>query len=566
MTVRSFELGAIDEVGRRVHVIASTRDPVKGIEPPKDANGTATERLEVLESWDLSRYPDNDHPVPILWQHDAWNGAIGFGKDVVETERGLEMWIEFAHANVEPKAEEAWKRVKAKLIRAVSVGFEFGERSDETRDGKPVAVFRKNTLLETSLVTIPADPGAAPAPPLKRADAREGEVRRFDSYKLGKARSTPTGGLRVPARLTRTGILEYRLGDGTIRRELRLPEEVFNKDSLDGLRGATVTDLAHHRGFVDPANWKDAALGTVLEVKHDEKYVEGELDINEAQAVADVGAGRLADISCGYACTLEHTPGTWNGERYDAIQRGIRYNHVAVLPPGRGRAGTDVGIRLDAADAESVGDHQEETKTMKIIKLDGKDVEYGSETHIAWLENKTKDLVAAEQAKTAEQAKRADAAEARADVAEKAAKKTAEEAKEEADKAKAEEKAARKKRLQLTRAAMEFMDEEDDEEKKSDALDDLSDRDLMIRVVRADDKDFDDKGRSDDYVQARYDMALGRLRDGKKNGVDSVVAAAEKAKRSDAREGAGDTETKARQKMFANADNAWKNPTGAGAS
>jgi hypothetical protein len=40
--------------------------------------------------------------------------------------------------------------------------------------------------------------------------------------------------------LTRVGIFEYRRPDGSIRRELRLPEEVFAQESLASYKGKPV--------------------------------------------------------------------------------------------------------------------------------------------------------------------------------------------------------------------------------------------------------------------------------------------------------------------------------------
>ena len=40
--------------------------------------------------------------------------------------------------------------------------------------------------------------------------------------------------------LTRVGIFEYRRPDGSIRRELRLPEEVFAPESLASYKGKRV--------------------------------------------------------------------------------------------------------------------------------------------------------------------------------------------------------------------------------------------------------------------------------------------------------------------------------------
>lgn len=552
---RSFALGAYNEAARSVPVIASTRNPVVGREPGKSPGDPGHSRLESLESWNLERFAKN--PV-ILWQHESWTGPIGLGKDVRETPRGLEMTIEFAPASVEPRAEEAAKRVKAGLLRGVSVGFSFGTRTDEKRDGKDVAVFRGNTLNELSLVTIPADENALvdqPAPEGvlgQRSDADETDtVRRFDYGTLGNVQRTAVGGIKVPARLTRTGVLEYRKPDGTVRRELRLPDEVFHADSLASLRDVPVTDLAHHRGFIDPSNFKEATLGHATDIRVDGNFVSGDLHINDARAVIDVEAKRLSDVSCGYACKLEPTSGVHEGERYDCIQRRIRYNHVAVLPPGRGRAGADVGIRLDSTDAV-LCDGEEQTMTEKVktvIRLDGRDFEYGSEEHVKHLDAKCD---AALKAKTDAETKAkadGDAAQARFDAAATATKASKEEAAAAAEKATREVATKMKRRIRLTRAAMEFVDDEDGDEKKMDALDDKSERDLMLLVIRSDanHKDFDDKDRSDVYVEALYDVISKTVR--RRDGVDAVVDAVEKAKRSDANETGTDPERDAREAM-----------------
>lgn len=44
------------------------------------------------------------------------------------------------------------------------------------------------------------------------------------------------------------------------------------------------------------------------------------------------------ELSCGYEVDLEETAGTTpDGERYDAIQRGRRKVHLAIVPSGRER-------------------------------------------------------------------------------------------------------------------------------------------------------------------------------------------------------------------------------------
>jgi hypothetical protein len=76
----------------------------------------------------------------------------------------------------------------------------------------------------------------------------------------------------------------------------------------------------------------------------------GSLSVHDADSIKEMETGEKVEVSCGYYCDLDETPGEWNGQKYDAIQRNIRGNHVAIVP--KGRAGPEARIHLDAADAE----------------------------------------------------------------------------------------------------------------------------------------------------------------------------------------------------------------------
>ena len=179
------------------------------------------------------------------------------------------------------------------------------------------------------------------------------EVTRFDIARLGRVRKTQQGFIRVPAKLTRIGVLEYQKADGTIRRELRLPEEVFAERSLSTLGGSPITDT-HKGGMVTPSNVRDLQIGMVSEaVKHDDKFVESTLTIQDKDAIKAVLDGTRKEVSAGYTCSLQFEDGEYNGVKYDAIQRGIKYNHVALGPDNWGRAGSEVSIHLDGDDAVS---------------------------------------------------------------------------------------------------------------------------------------------------------------------------------------------------------------------
>lgn len=79
------------------------------------------------------------------------------------------------------------------------------------------------------------------------------------------------------------------------------------------------------------------------------------------------------ELSAGYRCRYELSSGVWNGQRYDAIQRDIRGNHLALVHEGR--MGPDVAVldqlrfTFDARDIQMAEpDKKDEKKEMDEIK------------------------------------------------------------------------------------------------------------------------------------------------------------------------------------------------------
>lgn len=174
---------------------------------------------------------------------------------------------------------------------------------------------------------------------------------RFDAVRIEKFERTPQGGLKIPGNLTRVGIFEYRQPDGTVRRELRPAEEVFKQDHMQTFQDSPVT--IGHPGLVSPKNWKKVSVGHISSnVKEENGFVTGDIIVQDEAAVKAIEDGKLKELSCGYQVDLDMTPGTWEGQPYDAIQRNIRGNHVALLPVGKARGGKDVALRLDSNDDE----------------------------------------------------------------------------------------------------------------------------------------------------------------------------------------------------------------------
>ncbi len=153
--------------------------------------------------------------------------------------------------------------------------------------------------------------------------------------------------MRVHGTFSRVGCLSYKRQDGSTQVEYRPEEEVANRDSILSLGGLPVT-LEHPPELLTPANTRQYQRGsTGTEVKYDNGFVRGVVILTDADAIAAVERGDAKELSVGYRVQIDRTPGvTATGERYDAIQRRISGNHLAVTREGR--SGPEIRLHMDS--------------------------------------------------------------------------------------------------------------------------------------------------------------------------------------------------------------------------
>lgn len=191
------------------------------------------------------------------------------------------------------------------------------------------------------------------------------QVRRWDTGTVGQVERTDQGYLRAPALITKVGVFAYKLPGGKVRRELRLPDEVFSDAAMRSFGIAPLT-VDHPRKpdgepiMLNSRNTAKYQVGSVVEPRRDGDHVAAYVQITDADAIEAAENGRR-QLSCGYSCALERKsgvtagiPGIPDGMHFDAIQRNIRGNHVALV--NNGRAGSSVQLRLDQADGFQVED------------------------------------------------------------------------------------------------------------------------------------------------------------------------------------------------------------------
>jgi hypothetical protein len=252
------------------------------------------------------------------------------------------------------------------------------------------------------------------------------EVCRSDFLDLGsKALSADLRAMLAPPKKTREGFLivegfaakgdhvqTYRRADGSEWKELRRSDDVFHEDSLATYVGKPVTN-DHPNKHLTPTDAKLHTRGAILErtplPAH--KLVKVQAIVYDAQAIRDMDNGKV-QLSLGYVTALDRTPGEYNGQRFDATQRAIQVNHLALTHMSR--TGPELSLRLDSNDNEQWDEDVEFVTIM--VNGQAVRVEKGSEQHVQDLIARA-DSADGQEALDAMTAER-DAAVARADAAE----------------------------------------------------------------------------------------------------------------------------------------------------
>lgn len=307
-------------------------------------------------------------------------------------------------------------------------------------------------------------------------------VTRFDLSDF-KAVKTDEGFLIDSPVVGRVGIQEYRRADGTIRRELRLPEEVFNADSLASFVGKPITVDHPKAGKVTSKDAHRVTVGTMLAAgRQDGETVKTDIVIHSPDTIGD-----RRQLSLGYSARVDETPGVWNGQEYDAIQRDIRINHLSVVKIAR--AGAIARLNLDSMDQDFFNQQEHQTMSTVKVKLDtGLEYDAAPEVVVA-LEKLRADASAA-----ADKLKAIPVLQAERDTL----KSRVDGIKAELDKAKAEGKTEALARVKLEGVAQGF---------KVDCAD-KTDRQIKEAVILAVRKDAKLEGKEDTYIDAAFDMAV----------------------------------------------------------
>lgn len=342
---------------------------------------------------------------------------------------------------------------------------------------------------------------------------------------------------RVP--IAQVMVQPYIKNDGSIDHEAKLPEELLSDATVQSANNKPVTD--NHPGEMVT---KDNAKKYMKGFTDSDAYVDGnmlynDITITDSDLINQIVNGKR-ELSIGFQADIQPESGDLNGIKYDSVQRNIRINHVAVV--NRGRAGHNVRLLGDSAEAIEEGEHMETTQ----IRLDGANVTVASQDadrimkldadnsakakKIAEYQAQIKDLQAKIkelQGNSDDAQKSADEAQAKADALEKELADTKKKfTSDSLDKAVAE-------KVELIDKVKPYVGDSFDFKGKTD-------RAIKEEAVKSvnDSVDFTDK--SDDYVNAIFDYTLSNTKPSsvvgytgpeyKGDSLSDLKAAAEKAR------------------------------------
>ena len=169
--------------------------------------------------------------------------------------------------------------------------------------------------------------------------------KRFDISSLDFMMEDNNGFFKGDGIVTRTGVFTYANSDGTLRRELRHPDDVLRIDSLKTMEMIPLTNN-HPTDLVTPMNAKELSVGFVGEnIRPDGSHVAASVAITDGNTIEEIKAGKQ-QLSLGYSVDLIDEVGEYDGIKYDARQTNIRYNHLALV--NSARAGNKAKLKFDA--------------------------------------------------------------------------------------------------------------------------------------------------------------------------------------------------------------------------
>jgi len=320
-----------------------------------------------------------------------------------------------------------------------------------------------------------------------------------ETIKLKATIDNVTGFLTAPVTLSRIGIQHYLGSELGINDRVtekigvyRPASEVFHPDSINSFINLVITD-DHPSGIVTVDNVSQLQKGTVSNVVPvEKKTLDGIATITDKNQIEKAKDGKV-EVSVGYSHDLKKESGSFDGEQYEFIQTNIRANHLAIVDAGR--CGSACKLTLDKKEKImhfTIDGIEYETEDSQLVQAVRK-MQESHDAEIGAVKKKAKEDAEKEKEKLDEEKKKREKAEATADSL------------------KSEQLSDEKlNNLIADRAVLLVQAEKILGKDKMPECTDCP-KELKTAVIDHVTPDLDLDGKSDDYIDAAYDMAIEKV-------------------------------------------------------
>jgi len=147
----------------------------------------------------------------------------------------------------------------------------------------------------------------------------------------------------------------------------RPAEELADPECLASFRTVPIIDDHEMLGSIDagltPVERKGVGGVTGDDVVFDDGTLYSNIKIFSEALARQINSGKK-ELSCGYRCEYDFSPGEHNGVKYDVVQRKMRGNHVAVVKQGR------MGPEVAVLDHRFTYDHVDAQELQPVLDKD----------------------------------------------------------------------------------------------------------------------------------------------------------------------------------------------------
>jgi predicted transcriptional regulator len=157
-----------------------------------------------------------------------------------------------------------------------------------------------------------------------------------------------TGFMRARVCFLKYGVMAYASQE--INGAAPEPDPVYMMVDMDALSNPEAIRSLEGMPVMIGHDWADTSgkynpVGSVAGTPYmNGPYLEGYIVVTCPETIRKIQSNELHDISAAYDFTPVMDEGEVDGMPYHGRQTQLRYNHVALLPPGRGRGGEEVRV------------------------------------------------------------------------------------------------------------------------------------------------------------------------------------------------------------------------------